>query len=84
MQPVKAGDLLQLVTKEYLPPAEAPLPPLTESEVSEAPLPPVSNTTANSPAPASGTSPPGSGQAKVNVCFFLSSLAVLVSLLMLL
>ncbi|XP_054797527.1 glycerophosphodiester phosphodiesterase GDPDL4-like [Prosopis cineraria] len=88
MQPVKPGDLIQLVTKEYLPPAAAPLPALTESEVSEAPFPPISNsnTTANSPAPASGTgaSPPGSAQAKVNICFFLSTLAVLVSFLLLL
>ncbi|XP_028758491.1 glycerophosphodiester phosphodiesterase GDPDL4 [Neltuma alba] len=86
MQAVKAGDLLQVVTKDYLPPAEAPLPPLTESEVSEAPLPPVSNTTAKAPASASGpgTSPPGNAQPKVNICFFLSILAVLVSFLLLL
>ncbi|KAI9108536.1 hypothetical protein K1719_020420 [Acacia pycnantha] len=86
MQPVKPGDLLQLVTKEYLPPTQAPLPPLTESEISEAPVPPISNSSALAPPPASGarTSPPGSSQKKVNVCFFLSTFAVLVSLLLLL
>ncbi|KAK4278375.1 hypothetical protein QN277_016230 [Acacia crassicarpa] len=84
MQPVKPGDLLQLVTKDYLPPAEAPLPPLTESEVSEAPVPPISNSSAPAPSSGSSTSPPGSSQEKVNVCFFLSTFAVLVSLLLLL
>lgn len=84
MSPVEDNDLLTLVTPDYLPPAQAPLPPLTESEVSESPLPAV-NKTAPSPGPSSGTkaSPPGNAQAKVTICFFLSSLAVFVSFLLL-
>ncbi|KAF7831319.1 glycerophosphodiester phosphodiesterase GDPDL1-like [Senna tora] len=85
MEPVKAGDLLQLVTKEYLPPAQAPLPPLTESEVSEPPLP--ATKAAQAPGPSSGsrggTSPPGNAQTKVTIGFFLSSLALFVSSLLL-
>lgn len=87
MQPVKAGDLLKLVTKDYLPPAQAPLPSLTESEVAEPPLPPVSSETASAPGPATGTraraSPPGNAQPKVTICYFLSSVAVFVSFLLL-
>lgn len=84
MVPVPIGGFLQLITD--LPPAEAPLPPLTESEVTESPLPLVSKI-----APASsltdgtspGAKPPGNAQAKVTVCFSLSSLAVLAASLLL-
>ncbi|KAK7299978.1 hypothetical protein RJT34_10809 [Clitoria ternatea] len=83
MDPVQPGGLYGLITKAYLPPAVAPLPPLTESEVTEPPLPPVAKI-----APASGPTgaarPQGSAQPKVNVCFFLSSLAVLIVSLVLL
>ncbi|KAF7145889.1 hypothetical protein RHSIM_Rhsim04G0015700 [Rhododendron simsii] len=41
MSPVQPGGLYQLITPSALPPAEAPYPLLTESEVVEAPLPPV-------------------------------------------
>ncbi|XP_068669838.1 glycerophosphodiester phosphodiesterase GDPDL3-like [Aristolochia californica] len=42
MDPVQPGALLQLITAQYLPPAAAPLPVLTDSDVAEQPLPPVS------------------------------------------
>ncbi|KAJ1392516.1 PLC-like phosphodiesterase, TIM beta/alpha-barrel domain superfamily [Sesbania bispinosa] len=78
MEAVKPGDLFSVIPKEVAPPAEAPLPPLTESEVTEPPLPPVAKI-----APASGPtsetrSPQGNAQPKVTVCFFFSSLAVFV------
>ncbi|KAF7815952.1 glycerophosphodiester phosphodiesterase GDPDL3-like [Senna tora] len=82
MQVVRPGELLGLVTKDYLPPAEAPLPVLSDSEVSEPPLPPVSKISpASSPA---GASPPKNAQSKVTICFFLSCLAVFVASLLLL
>ncbi|KAE9584112.1 putative glycerophosphodiester phosphodiesterase [Lupinus albus] len=74
------GGLFGLISKGYLPPAAAPLPPLSDSEVIEAPLPPVSKgVQASSPAPETnpGTQPKGNAQPKVIACFFLSSLAVL-------
>ncbi|KAA8523597.1 hypothetical protein F0562_010020 [Nyssa sinensis] len=39
MSPVQAGSLLQLIPPQILPPAEAPNPILTESDVVEPPLP---------------------------------------------
>lgn len=85
MEAVGPGALLGiLTTKDSLPPAQAPLPPLTEDEVTEAPLPPVAKI-APASGPAAGTkSPPGNSQPKVTVCFFLSSLAVFVASLLLL
>ncbi|CAL0307369.1 unnamed protein product [Lupinus luteus] len=86
MQPVQPGGLFGLITKGYLPPAAAPLPPLSDSEVIEAPLPPVTKVVqASSPAPETnpGTKSKGNAQPKVIACFFLSSLAVLVTSLLL-
>ncbi|KAL5700166.1 glycerophosphodiester phosphodiesterase [Ranunculus cassubicifolius] len=48
MSPVEPGSLLQLITPDQLPPAEAPYPLLTESDVAQGPLPPVSNILPNS------------------------------------
>ncbi|KAE9606379.1 putative glycerophosphodiester phosphodiesterase [Lupinus albus] len=87
MQAVQPGGLYELISKNNLPPAMAPLPPLSDSEVVEAPLPPVSKI-----APASGpdsgtkpgTQPKGNTQPKVIACFFLSSLSLLVTSLFLL
>lgn len=85
MEPVSPGDLLTIITTDSLPPAQAPLPPLTESEVTEAPLPPVVAKIAPASSPGAGTkSPPGNAQPKVTVCFFFSSLAVFVASLLLL
>jgi len=83
MDPVQPGGLFRLITPEFLPPAEAPLPPLTESEVAEPPLPPVAKI-APASSPSSGTKPAGNAQPKVAVCFYFTSLAVfIVSLLLL-
>ncbi|CAJ2633875.1 unnamed protein product [Trifolium pratense] len=82
MQPVEAGALYGLIDKPSLPPAMAPYPPLTDSEVIEPPLPPVAKMTPPSPAP--GTeSPPGNAQPKVTVCV-LSNVALFVTSLLLL
>ncbi|XP_019460982.1 PREDICTED: glycerophosphodiester phosphodiesterase GDPDL3-like [Lupinus angustifolius] len=86
MQAVQPGALYGLITDNFLPPAVAPLPPLSDSEVVEAPLPPVSKITpAFSPDSGTkpGTQPKGNAQPKVIGCFFLSSLAVLVTCLFL-
>ncbi|RLM73435.1 glycerophosphodiester phosphodiesterase GDPDL3-like [Panicum miliaceum] len=41
MEPSRAGDLMQtIMTKSVQPPALAPMPPLTDSDVAEPPLPP--------------------------------------------
>ncbi|KAI3920437.1 hypothetical protein MKX01_000776 [Papaver californicum] len=47
MMPAQPGNLLQVVTPQYLPPAEAPNPILTDADVSEPPLPPVSKQAAS-------------------------------------
>lgn len=78
---VRPGDLLGLVPEQALPPVAAPLPVLTESEVSESPLPAVLIAPAPNPAP--GTSP-GNAQSKVTVCFYLSALAMLAASFLLL
>jgi hypothetical protein len=84
MQPVKPGSLFSVISKPLLPPAMAPLPPLTKDEVVEPPLPPVAEI-APAASPAAGTkSPPGNAQPKVSACFFLSSLAVFVASIFLL
>ncbi|XP_027333115.1 glycerophosphodiester phosphodiesterase GDPDL3-like [Abrus precatorius] len=84
MEAVHPGDLYGLITENYLPPAMAPLPPLTESEVAEPPLPPVTKITpASGPNAGNTSAPPGNAQPKVTVCLFLSTLAVfLVSLVL--
>ncbi|KAM5584331.1 hypothetical protein ABKV19_003948 [Rosa sericea] len=84
MSPVQPGSLIQVVSPAYLPPAEAPNPALTESDVVEPPLP--SAETALAPGPAGGstvTPPRPNGQPKTAACFFLSTLAMLVATLFL-
>jgi hypothetical protein len=54
MQPPQRGGLLSVIDKAAQPPAMAPQPDVTLSDVAEPPLPPVSNTTA--PAPSHATS----------------------------
>ncbi|XP_058742900.1 glycerophosphodiester phosphodiesterase GDPDL1-like [Vicia villosa] len=84
MLPVQAGSLYQSLNNQSLPPAQAPFPSLTKSEVVEAPLPAVVKI-APASSPAAGTkSPPKNAQPKVSVCFFLSSLAVFVASILLL
>ncbi|BAT80643.1 hypothetical protein VIGAN_03023800 [Vigna angularis var. angularis] len=84
MDPVTPGGLFSLITTDFLPPAQAPLPPLTESEVAEPPLPPVAKI-APASSPSSGTpAPQRNAQPKVAVCFFFSSLAVFIASLLVL
>ncbi|BAT80644.1 hypothetical protein VIGAN_03023900 [Vigna angularis var. angularis] len=84
MDPATPGGFFSLITPEYLPPAQAPLPPLTESEVAVPPLPPVAKI-APASSPSSGTAAPqGNAQPMVTVCFFFSSLAVFIASLLLL
>lgn len=85
MRPVKVGVLLQNVAIPDWPPALAPIPPLTESEVTEPPLPPVSKISPSSNLIAGtepATQPSRNAQAKLTVCIFLSTLTVLVASLM--
>ncbi|KAK2969830.1 hypothetical protein RJ640_000647 [Escallonia rubra] len=82
MNPVEPGSLLQYIYPQ--PPAEAPNPVLTDSDVIEPPLPsvvkPSTNGTGNNgPAAAAPTSP--NGQHKVVLHIFLSTLAILLSTL---
>lgn len=83
MSPVVPGTLLQVMS--YLPPAEAPYPVLTESDVVEPPLPAVS---AKEPSPGGSTSlgptSPRNRQPKTTRCIFSSSLTLLLVVLLLL
>jgi hypothetical protein len=52
MSPAHPGDLLQIISKPAQPPALAPMPLLTESDVSEPPLPAARlNNASTAPAP---------------------------------
>lgn len=85
MTPVLPGSLLQLVhDPQYLPPAEAPNPLLTDSDVIEPPLPPVAGKEAPSPGNGTTAAPPRlNGQPKITPGIFFSSLATLVATLLL-
>lgn len=81
MSPVQPGSLYTLIDAAQLPPAEAPNPLLTESEVVEAPLPPV---VALAPPPLSGTTTPPTksyGQPRVVSSIVPSFLAFLIATL---
>ncbi|KAK4275377.1 hypothetical protein QN277_018469 [Acacia crassicarpa] len=86
MAAARPGALYELITDDELPPAEAPLPILTESEVSEPALPPVSKSPPSSSPPTkaiSGASPPANALSnKVTISIFFSSLAFFVAPLM--
>ncbi|KAL5737515.1 hypothetical protein ACOSP7_030276 [Xanthoceras sorbifolium] len=80
MSPVQPGSLMQLITTEYLPPAEAPKPILTESDVVEPPLPSVIKNIPSSPGGGSSAGPtPANGQPRLAGCIFMSSLAMLLA-----
>lgn len=67
MSPVQPGSLYQLILPADLPPAEAPNPLLTESEVVEGPLPPVAIL---APPPGNGSNqatPPTKSNAQLEV-----------------
>ncbi|TYH87126.1 hypothetical protein ES332_D01G094500v1 [Gossypium tomentosum] len=81
MSPVQPGSLLQLVTTDYLPPAEAPKPYLTESDVVEPPLPPVAKTTSTStPSGTVAAAPAPNGQPKVAASIIVPLMAVLLAM----
>lgn len=87
MSPVQPGSLMQVITSDEMPPALAPYPVLTESDVAEPPLQevapatPASSTNAGTTAPAP-TSP--NGQPRIATCIVLSNLAVLLVAVLLL
>ncbi|KAM3302564.1 glycerophosphodiester phosphodiesterase GDPDL4 [Capsicum chacoense] len=83
MSPAKPGNLLELMTPQSLPPAEAPRPVLTENDVTEPPLPPVAkvnpasdNGTAKAPASAPN------GQSSVVASILMSSVAILLAIIL--
>ncbi|CAI9787794.1 unnamed protein product [Fraxinus pennsylvanica] len=85
MSPVQPGGLITLMAPQDLPPAEAPNPVLSESDVIEPPLPPVvkkpptRNTGNGSMAPGPTTR---NGQPTIVASMILSSIAVLATLLL--
>ncbi|KAG5090927.1 hypothetical protein JHK82_049705 [Glycine max] len=85
MKPVQVGGLFKQIAKYSLPPAVAPAPALTEDEVTEPPLPSVSKIAPSSPIAGTGpvAQPPRNAQTKVAVCFFMSTLSLLVASLLL-
>lgn len=85
MDLVQPGGLLHLMSSQLLPPAEAPNPILTESDVVEPPLPPVSEKTPASNAVTAAAAPsPSNGQPKALACLFVSCFALLFATLVLL
>ncbi|KAI3923539.1 hypothetical protein MKX01_015367 [Papaver californicum] len=81
MMPAQPGNLLQVVTPQYLPPAEAPNPILTEADVSEPPLPPVSKKAASdAPTPSKSNAYIGkmAGFYFSSLSMFLASLLLLI------
>lgn len=81
MSPVQPGSLLAIMSKQDLPPAEAPNPILTDDSVIEPPLPPV--TARPPPTNTSGSTAPGpvapNGQATLVAGSILSGMALLVA-----
>lgn len=85
MSPAQPGGLMQLISPFALPPAEPPNPVLAPSDVVEGPL---LSHTASPPVPGGGATavPPGppNGLPKIGACIFLSNLAMLITILLLL
>nr|DAD20315.1 TPA_asm: hypothetical protein HUJ06_021778 [Nelumbo nucifera] len=82
MTPVQPGSLMQVITPDFLPPAEAPNPVLEDSNVAEPPFPSAKTNTSSGTAAASPTSPKPSGQPRRTTCVFLSSLGMLLASLL--
>ncbi|XP_026438355.1 glycerophosphodiester phosphodiesterase GDPDL4-like [Papaver somniferum] len=83
MMPAKPGQLLELVTAQYLPPAEAPNPILTDADVSEPPLPPVSKKGASSaPTPSKSNAYIGKMTGFYFSCFSMFSASLLLLIVM--
>ncbi|XP_048129891.1 glycerophosphodiester phosphodiesterase GDPDL3 [Rhodamnia argentea] len=87
MSPVQAGSLLEVIPRPVLPPAQAPYPVLTESDVAEPPLPAVQKAlapTATDGSTAEAPSQGKSGQPKLPAGILLSSVVMLLVTLFLL
>ncbi|KAH8519020.1 hypothetical protein H0E87_000740 [Populus deltoides] len=83
MIPAQPGGLMQLISLFALPPAEPPNPVLTAPDVKEGPLP--SHTASPPPVPGGGaTAGAPNGLPKIGACIFLSNLAMLITILLLL
>ncbi|CAN1290670.1 Glycerophosphodiester phosphodiesterase GDPDL3 [Linum perenne] len=79
MLPVKAGSLLGVILPPSLPPAQAPMPPLTENDIAEAPLPAVGDKPSAPTPPGAGATPPSpsNGEPKVVAYSTVSGVAML-------
>lgn len=87
MSPVQAGSLMQVIPPPVFPPAQAPYPVLTESDVVEPPLPAMqkaSSPTATNGSTAEAPSQGKSGQPKLPAGVFLLTLVMLLATLFLL
>ncbi|XWS27786.1 hypothetical protein CRYUN_Cryun25bG0010200 [Craigia yunnanensis] len=83
MSPVQPGSLYELITPEYLPPAEAPNPYLTEADVLEPLLPPVrvaAKAPTSTPSGTETTPTSSNGQPKVASGVILPLTTVLVAI----
>ncbi|XP_072991107.1 glycerophosphodiester phosphodiesterase GDPDL4-like [Typha latifolia] len=76
MDPVRPGDLIQLINKQAVPPAQPPMPVLKASDVLEPPIPSVMTKTAAPP----NSEPSGGLQSHASISILLAMLCV--SLLM--
>ncbi|KAM0044229.1 putative glycerophosphodiester phosphodiesterase [Helianthus debilis subsp. tardiflorus] len=73
MEPSKPGQLLEFMTPQLMPPAEAPNPILTDADVAEAPIPP---TTKKAPPPSGNSTSPSGQPPKATARVLLSSLTI--------
>ncbi|KAK9689421.1 hypothetical protein RND81_09G058600 [Saponaria officinalis] len=85
MSPVQPAQLIQLVTPDLLPPAEAPNPLLKEADISESPLPAVSKNDSAAPT-STAEAPKGSpsGQHQITASALISILSIIVALCLML
>ncbi|KAL2924776.1 Glycerophosphodiester phosphodiesterase GDPDL3 [Bienertia sinuspersici] len=83
MSPVQPGQLMQLISPTYLPPAEAPNPLLNKAEVTEAPLPPAIEKNASSPSTAEPPKAAPNSQQQISASAVLSFVSVAVAAAML-
>ncbi|KAL9403978.1 hypothetical protein Peur_000950 [Populus x canadensis] len=86
MSPAQPGELMQLIPSFALPPAEPPNPVLAPSDVVEGPLPSLTASPPRVPGGRATAVPPGppNGLPKIGACIFLSNLAMLITILLLL
>ncbi|XP_059283552.1 glycerophosphodiester phosphodiesterase GDPDL4 isoform X2 [Lycium ferocissimum] len=83
MSPAQPGSLLGLMAPQFMPPAEAPNPVLTERDVTEPPLPPVAkiNPASDNGSTAAGPNPPPNGQSSLVASILMSSVAILLAMI---